>query len=95
MLRESVAEKFQSTFSQPIMVLKRLFPQKYLPICGMNEITLCYLLASLAYRCKDYDNAKKNISLIVVSKAASDTIKKKARILLEHVIEEEQNKTVD
>ena len=27
MLRESVAEKFQSTFSQPIMVLKRLFPQ--------------------------------------------------------------------
>ena len=38
---------------------------------------------------------KKNISLIVVSKAASDTIKKKARILLEHVIEEEQNKTVD
>ena len=40
-------------------------------------------------------NAKKNISLIVVSKAASDTIKKKARILLEHVIEEEQNKTVD
>lgn len=61
----------------------------------MNEITLCYLLASLAYRCKDYDNAKKNISLIVVSKAASDTIKKKVRILLEHVIEEEQNKTVD
>ena len=27
MLRESVAEKFQSTLSQPIMVLKRLFPQ--------------------------------------------------------------------
>ena len=74
---------------------KEAVSTEYLPICGMNEITLCYLLASLAYRCKDYDNAKKNISLIVVSKAASDTIKKKARILLEHVIEEEQNKKVD
>ena len=58
----------------------------------MNEITLCYLLASLAYRCKDYDNARKNISLIVVSKAASDTIKKKARILLEQIKKDGQNK---
>ena len=86
-----VPEYIQSAYNG----FKEAVSTEYLPICGMNEITLCYLLASLAYRCKDYDNAKKNISLIVVSKAASDTIKKKTRILLEHVIEEEQNKTVD
>lgn len=86
-----VPEYIQSAYNG----FKEAVSTEYLPICGMNEITLCYLLASLAYKCKDYDNARKNISLIVVSKAASDTIKKKARILLEHVIEEEQNKTVD
>ena len=88
---KSQIEYIQSAYNG----FKEAVSTEYLPICGMNEITLCYLLASLAYKCKDYDNARKNISLIVVSKAASDTIKKKARILLEHVIEEEQNKTVD
>ena len=83
-----VPEYIQSAYNG----FKEAVSTEYLPICGMNEITLCYLLASLAYKCKDYDNAKKYAGSIITSRTAPFSIKEKARVLLEQIKKDGQNK---
>ena len=47
------------------------------PVCGMDEITVMYLLAVLAYRLQDYDNAVRFIYLILGNNNASQKVKDK------------------
>lgn len=56
------------------------------PMCGMDEITVDYLLANLAYMTGHYDVSSKLISSILVSKVASSRIKDKARELKEELL---------
>ena len=62
------------------------------PICGMDESTYMYLVADLARRCKDYENAAKLISQILTSRAASQKVKERTRDLKELIKEELGNK---
>ena len=47
------------------------------PVCGMDEVTIMYLLAILAYRLQDYDNAVRFIYLILGNSNASQKVKDK------------------
>lgn len=59
--------------------------QEYPPICNMDEMTLNYLLAVLAYKCEDYISAQRFAYLITGSKSAGTSVKRKTTDLLEKI----------
>lgn len=56
------------------------------PMCGMDEITVDYLLAALAVSNKKYDVASKLVASLLTNNAASARIKDKARELKEQIL---------
>jgi len=61
------------------------FSKEDFPMCGMDDITVTYLLADLAFEEGKYDVALRNISNILTRKDASDRIKEKARMLKDRI----------
>ncbi len=55
------------------------------PICGMDEYTMDYLTAALAYEVDELDMASRCIARLLVS-TASNRIKDKARELKEMIL---------
>lgn len=62
------------------------------PMCGMDEVTIDYLLAALAARVKKYDVAGRLVASLLTNSMASPRIKDKARTLKEQVLEEMKKK---
>lgn len=62
------------------------------PMCGMDEVTIDYLLAALAARIKKYDVAGKLVATILTNSMASPRIKEKARLLKEQILEDIKKK---
>lgn len=56
------------------------------PMCGMDEITLDYLLGVLAAHLKKYDVASRMVSSILTSNSANNRMKDKARDLKEQIM---------
>ncbi len=56
------------------------------PLCGMNEVTVDYLLAVLAARFQDYDISVRLLSSIITSRSANSRIKDKARDMKDQVM---------
>jgi hypothetical protein len=71
-LLENAYEGFETSF------MKESFP-----MCGMDEITVSYLLAELARRIGRYEESSRWVSRVLVSKAANERIKDKARDIKE------------
>lgn len=63
-----------------------------LPICGMNGITVDYLVAVLAMRFKDYDVAIKLLSVVITSPGANARIKDRARDMKDQIQKELKTK---
>ena len=61
------------------------------PIAGMDEWTVDYLLAALAYEINDYESSLKMISKIITSNAANSRMKDKARDLKDKIAEKARN----
>ena len=61
------------------------------PIAGMDEWTVDYLLAALAYEINDYESSLKMISKILTSNAANSRMKDKARELRDLIAEKAKN----
>ncbi len=57
------------------------------PMCGMDETTIDYLLAALAWETDNLDMASRLVSKVITSRVAKNNIKEKARDLKEHIIE--------
>ncbi len=57
------------------------------PICGMDTLTMDYLIASLAYQVKKDDIAAKKLAEILVSNAANERVKNRARELKQLVLD--------
>lgn len=57
------------------------------PICGMDSLTMDYLIAALAYQVKKDEIAAKKLSQILVSNAANERVKNRARELKKLVLE--------
>ncbi len=55
------------------------------PICGMNEITIDFLLSNLAFHLKDYDTAMRLVGGLLTASNASPQIKDKARDLKDRI----------
>jgi len=62
------------------------------PMCGMDEITVDYLLAELALRFKKYDVASKMVATILTSPSANNRMKDKARELKDEILAELKNR---
>ena len=56
------------------------------PMCGMDEVTVDYLLAVLAARFKKYDVASRMVASVLGSPAANPRMKDKARDLKEQIL---------
>lgn len=57
------------------------------PIAGMDEWTVDYLLAALAYELADYEMASRMVAKIVTSSGANSRMKDKARDLKDMIVE--------
>lgn len=64
------------------------------PMCGMDESTLDYLLATLAISFEEYDVAAKMIGGILGSHVATNRMKDKARELKEVLLKEMKEKNI-
>lgn len=62
------------------------------PMCGMDEVTVDYLLASLATHFKKYDVASRLVASILTSASANARTKEKARELKEQILLEIRRK---
>ncbi len=62
------------------------------PICGMDEITVDYLLAVLATKFKKYDVASKLTAKVLTSPSANARTKEKARELKDRILAEVKRK---
>lgn len=62
------------------------------PMCGMDEITIDYLLAVYATRLKKYDVASRMVASILTSTSANNRMKDKARDLKEQILTELKKK---
>lgn len=60
------------------------------PMCGMDESTMDYLLAALAYKCKQFDMAARLTSNVITSRVAKNNLKEKARELKELILLEKR-----
>lgn len=64
------------------------FTKESFPICGMDELTVTYLIGDLARRSKQFDVANRWISQVITSRTANERIKNKAREIKELVKED-------
>lgn len=58
------------------------------PMCGMDEVTMNYLMAVLAARFQKYDVASRMVAAVLTSNAASPRVKDKARDLKEQILKD-------
>lgn len=61
------------------------------PMCGMDEVTVDFLLAVLATRLQKYDVASRMVASILTSTNANNRMKDKARDLKEQIMREMKN----
>lgn len=59
------------------------FSKESFPMCGMDEITVTYLIAELARRTGRYEESSRWISRVLTSREANERIKNKARDIKE------------
>lgn len=66
------------------------FSKESFPMCGMDELTVIFLVADLARQIKQYDTALRWSYRIISSMNANERIKDKARTLKDRIFEEQQ-----
>lgn len=64
---------------------KEAMEKEYPPMCGMDEMTINYLLTSLAVECNEYSEAKQFAGKIITSRSANAKLKEKTRTLMEQI----------
>lgn len=67
------------------------FMKEQFPLCGMDESTATYLVADLARRSGNYEDANRWLSRVITSRQAGERIKNKARELKDLIREDETN----
>lgn len=80
-VKEECAREEQDLMSKAYEGLMMAIAKETYPICGMDETTLDYLLANLAYQTGKKDESMRIVSRILTSSTANPKIKDKARDL--------------
>ena len=55
----------------------KAYSEEKLPICGMDETTICYLLSVLSYKMKDYKETIRYIYIVLGNRTAPQKVKDK------------------
>lgn len=79
-------EQEEAFYAQAFEGLTKAVSTESYPICGMDECTMDYLLATMAYHYKKYDVASKCLARILQSAAASKKMKDRAFELKERIV---------
>ncbi len=69
------------------------FSKEDFPMCGMDELTVTYLVAELARRAGDYEASSRWISKVLTSRNASERIKDNARNVKELIEKDREKET--
>lgn len=67
------------------------FSRESFPMCGMDEITVTYLIAELARRIGKYEESSRWVSRVLTSREANERIKNKAREIKEMINKQKEN----
>lgn len=86
--RKECKEQEEAFYAQAFEGLNKAISSESYPICGMDECTMDYLLATMAYHFKKYDVASKCIARIQQSAVASKKMKDRAYDLKEKIVNE-------
>ena len=87
-VRSELTEEEQEFIENAYNGFLEAFPKEMFPMCGMDENTVCYLMADLARRLFKYEDAGRWVARVLASRSANERIKAKARELKEHIAEE-------
>lgn len=90
--RAECREQEEAFYAQAFEGFNKAISSENYPICGMDECTMDYLLASMAYHFKKYDVASKCIARIQQSAAASKKMKDRAFDLKDKIVNELKKK---
>lgn len=92
---DSKSEEFVSLYKDEMECItnayegfKRAFSSEQLPIAGMDESTLKYIMSDMARRLKKYDEAAKLLGDVITSKTTNSRLKEEALKLKELIKEE-------
>lgn len=91
-LVEELAQQENELMESAYQGFKEARQSEAFPLCGMNTVTVDYLMAVMAIRFKEYDLAARMISSILGSPAANSRIKDKARDMKDQVLRELKKK---
>lgn len=86
--RKACKEQEEAFYAQAFEGLNKAMSTESYPICGMDECTMDYLIATMAYHFKKFDVASKCIARIQQSAAASKKMKDRAYDLKEKIVSE-------
>ena len=86
--RAECKKQEEAFYAQAFEGLNKAISTESYPICGMDECTMDYLLATMAYHFKKYDVASKCIARIQQSQAASKKMKDRAYDLKTQIVED-------
>lgn len=76
---EAIKEEENDFIEKAYKGFRDAFAKESFPMCGMDEMTCTYLVAELARRSGDLDEASRWVSKVLVSRTANERIKDKAR----------------
>ena len=79
-------ERSKTYYKEAYDGFQKAISSEEFPICGMDSLTMDYLLACMAFHFKEYSFASKSLSNILSSKTASRRIKDKALDLKEIIV---------
>ena len=86
--RKACKEQEEAFYAQAFEGFTKAVASENYPMCGMDECTMDYLMATMAYHFKKYDVASKCIARIQQSAAASKEMKDRAYDLKETIVNE-------
>ena len=81
----ALAEEEKECLEQAFAGFKDAFSKEDFPMCGMDQHTMMYLLAELAYRTGNESDAKFYVSKVLTARDANSRIKNKALDLKEKI----------
>ena len=91
----SSAEELQEVYAQEENDIRNAYKgftdalqTESIPMCGMDETTIDYLMAALGVRFKEYERASRLVAKIITSPSANTRTKDKARELKEELLQE-------
>ena len=87
-IKKELSEQERTFLMQAYLGFNEAFSKEGFPMCGMDELTVTYLVADLARQCKKYDESLRMLARVLTSKTANDRIKTKAREIKELIREE-------